>query len=146
MTTIIYDHKNKQIACDSRATAGSTIVSDSVIKFHERAGYIWFMCGCSGSVETFITKFEALKDCAPNIDTSGLFVFGKLAYSATIDDDIFREDLLEYSFSVGSGSEYALAALDHGKTAKEAVEYAMTRDIYTGGKVNVYDIEKGEFI
>jgi hypothetical protein len=39
-----------------------------------------------------------------------------------------------------------LAALDFGKTAKEAVEYAMTRDVYSGGKVHVYDIDKGEFI
>ena len=55
-------------------------------------------------------------------------------------------DKIEYSISKGSGSDFALALIDMGKSAKESIEYAMTRDIYTGGKVHVYDIEKGVFI
>ena len=30
--------------------------------------------------------------------------------------------------------------LDYGATAKEAVEYAMAKDVYTGGKVNVFNV------
>jgi len=146
MTTIVYDHKNKQVACDSRATAGGTILSDAETKYRKKGDYIWFMCGCSGSIDTFLTHFEALKDCAPNLDTSGIFVFDGNVYQACIDENVFREDLLEVSVGAGSGGDWALAALDHGKTAKEAIEYAMTRDIYSGGKVHVYDIEKGEFL
>ena len=126
MTTIVYDHKNKQIACDSRGTQGDVIASDNIIKFREKGDYIWFMCGVASSIDTFITHFEALKDCAPNIDTSGIFVFDGCAYQACIDEDVFREELLGFSTAAGSGGEFALAALDHGKTAKEAVEYAIT--------------------
>lgn len=35
----------------------------------------------------------------------------------------------------GTGWKWALAAIDHGKSAVEAVEYAMTRDHDSGGKV-----------
>lgn len=53
---------------------------------------------------------------------------------------------MDHNQAVGSGGNWALSSLDHGKSAKEAVEYAITKDIYSGGKVHVYDIEKGEFI
>ena len=38
--------------------------------------------------------------------------------------------------TIGSGCEFALAACDLGKTAVEAVEYASTRDVFTGGGVD----------
>ncbi|MEE4626600.1 hypothetical protein V2K62_03170 [Pseudomonas alliivorans] len=37
--------------------------------------------------------------------------------------------------AIGSGSAYALAAMDMGASAEEAVKAAMKRDIYTGGTV-----------
>jgi len=40
----------------------------------------------------------------------------------------------------------ALSAVDLGKTAKEAVEHAMARDLFSGGKVHVYDVISAEFI
>ena len=67
-------------------------------------------------------------------------------YTASSDNGVYRSSLIEYNDSAGSGGEFAIAALDMGKTAKEAVEYAMTRDFYSGGKVHVYDIETGDFI
>ena len=92
MTTIVYDHENKQIAIDGRLTkGGSTIISD-------------------------------------------------------MDDGYFCKMLIDHNECKGSGELLALAALDHGESALNAINYAMTRDMFTGGKVNVYDIEKGEFI
>ena len=40
-------------------------------------------------------------------------------------------------FAIGSGSQYALAAMDLGKTAEEAVVYASTRDVYTNNVTQV---------
>jgi len=54
--------------------------------------------------------------------------------------------LVEYNDAMGSGEEFALAALDHGKTAEDAVAYAATRDSGTGGKIRVFDVAKMEFI
>lgn len=146
MTTIIYDHKNKQVAVDSRATAGSTIMTDSAIKYREKDGVMWFFCGKTGEQEAFMNSFKELTSALDFIDVTALFVENKNTYLATVEDGVYRSCLIDFSDSIGSGCEFALAAVDLGKDAKGAVEYAMTRDLYTGGKVHVYDIEKGEFI
>jgi len=69
-----------------------------------------------------------------------------IAYKACNENGVYKLDELPCNESLGSGGWFAMAAVDLGKTARESVEYAMTRDVYTGGKVHVYDIEKGEFI
>lgn len=37
--------------------------------------------------------------------------------------------------ALGSGWQWAMAAMDHGKSATQAVEYAITRDVCTGGEI-----------
>ncbi len=44
--------------------------------------------------------------------------------------------------AIGSGSAYALAAMDMGASAEEAVRAAMKRDIYTGGTVRTIVIRE----
>lgn len=147
MTTIVYDHTNKQIACDSRETAGGCLVTDSSKKYYWRGDVIWFMCGTKGDADIFIDNFEHNKEAPANVGCSGVFIEDGEAYKAFINDDgVYKKDHLPSNEGFGSGGWPALAAVDLGKSAKEAVEFAMIRDIYSGGKVNVYDINKGEFI
>jgi len=146
MTTIVYDHKNKQIACDSRTTMGSLIVLDDAIKYKVVDDVIWFICGKTGETDIFIDNFKPLNDAPDNLDVYALRVEDKKVYLCTMGSGVFRECEMPCETSIGSGEDYALAALDFGRTAKEAIEYAMTRDNCTGGKVHVYDIETGEFI
>ena len=40
--------------------------------------------------------------------------------------------------AIGSGMVWAMAAMDFGMSAREAVTYAATRDNQTGGTVDVY--------
>ena len=44
--------------------------------------------------------------------------------------------------AIGSGSAYALAAMDMGASAEDAVRAAMKRDIYTGGRVRTMRVEQ----
>jgi hypothetical protein len=48
--------------------------------------------------------------------------------------------ILERFWSVGSGRDFALAAMALGKTAKEAIELAHMFDASTGDKVDVIEI------
>lgn len=48
--------------------------------------------------------------------------------------------LKDKSFAIGSGGPYALAALDMGKTPKEAVAAACKRDVFSGMGVRSYQI------
>ena len=144
MTTIVYDHKNKQIAYDSRETSGNVICSDNAIKYHKIGDELLFLCGDVPDIQEFVSVY-------PNIDKE-LCAFGVMVSNVGVHNVGVTKDgrlskcKIEYSDAFGSGCEFALAAIDHGKAAKGAVEYAATRDTLTGGKVHVYDIEKGEFI
>lgn len=146
MTTIVYNYKDKQIALDSRTTNGWMIVSDKSIKYKKDNDLMWFLSGRSGQSETFISNFKELECAHKALDNVGFFVKNKVVYLANICDGIFRSCAMSCNSGAGSGSDWALAALDMGKSTKEAVEYAITKDYGSGGKVHVYDILKGEFL
>lgn len=151
MTTIVYDHKARQIAVDSMTTSSGLITSDHEQKrCQEELSNIWFL---SGRISDYDLLFDAYKDSDRAFDLQAisdaiaLFVRdGSVFLRGVTDKGEAWTQKLTHSRCIGSGSSFALAALDFGKSAKEAVEYAMTRDIYTGGKVHVYDIESAEFI
>ena len=146
MTTIVYDHKKKQIACDSRETAAGCIVTDKADKWVNNDTGIWFICGSKSDRYIFTENFNHNDEAPKNIDCSGIVVIDGVAHKACISDGIFKLDLIVSNEGIGSGGWFSQAAVDLGKTASEAVKYSMTRDMYSGGKVHVYDIKKGEFI
>jgi len=153
MTTIVYDHKRGQIACDSRLTKGSMITTDGAQKWMKTENGIIFMAGCRADFEmlsalTVNYSHGDVVETEFELQCEGILVKDDHVYLISIQDggQFWMEPLDEAVAATGSGSEWAIAAIDHGKTAKQAVEYAATRDIYTGGKVRVYDIKKGKFI
>ena len=148
MTTIVYDHENKQIACDSRMAKSSGSYFDGFIKMTHRGARLFIMAGSTCDIAYFIDNFDQYKKVMDGIelDCFGLMVENGKAYSVYTHEGVFNLDLLVCNESEGSGGKFGLAALDFGKTAKGAVEYAATKDCFTGGKVHVYDIETAEFI
>lgn len=151
MTTIVYDHKARQIAIDSRATSGGVIVDDESKKWRlTESGELWFTCGAICDEDLLI---ECFKDGDKKLNISVIpdanaFVLrgdNVLMRGVTQDGEAWTQTLTSKR-CLGSGSSFALAALDFGKTAKESVEYAISRDCYSGGKVHVYDISSGKFI
>ena len=152
MTTIVYDHKNKQIACDSRVTCAEIVVDNDAIKYKQAGGKLWFCSGDTGDADTFIAHYDPLTEGNPHTNIDAVFLItrgdcvGGVYMAVKNSDNIYKECTLDHDYATGSGGHWALSAIDHGSTAKEAVEYAMTRDIYSGGKVHVYDIENCEFL
>lgn len=147
MTTIVYDHENKLIACDSReTTAGGFIVTDNATKFDRVNGDMWFICGNKADKELFIDNFEHNKQVPENVSCSGLLVRDKKVYKVCNEEGVYKLDELPSNEGLGSGGWPALCAVDLGHSAEDAVSYAMTRDVFTGGKIYLYDIELGEFI
>lgn len=154
MTTIVYCKKTNKIAIDSRTSAGSLIVSDHAKKFStDSNGNVWFMAGRTPDTElaaklladikaqTFSVKDEN------ELEYSGFVVSDGVVYSLYRDSDNYHNmHETRYSESFGSGGMFALAALDFDKSAKEAVEYAKTRDCYTGGKVHVFHVNSMTFV
>ena len=146
MTTIVYCHKTNQIACDSRSTNGYMIVTDGAMKHIKVNDLEWFISGRAGEAYAFANNFKELDIAMDGLGNDAIFISKGSAYLASIDEGRFRSLLLDVNQGIGSGGYFAMAALDFGKTAKEAVEYAITKDFASGGKVHVFDIDTNKFI
>jgi len=149
MTTIIYNHEKKQIACDSRMSKSSGAYNDCYTKMVWHKSILFILTGSTCDMEYFRENYEKYKKIDlvdMELDCSGFIVRDGVVYSVFVHGGIFNEDICFCNEFAGSGGQYAISALDHGKTVKEAVEYAATKDCFTGGKVHVYDIEKGDFV
>ena len=142
MTTVVYNHEEKEIGIDSRVTSGNFIESDDYIKMIEANGIKFFLCGEVAGMEMIVRNYP--DDLEFETNSHGfLLKDGVITYLYT-DGLKIREITQNNSLSVGSGSEWALAALDMGKTTEEAIKYAMTRDNSTGGKIRIYKLTEEE--
>ena len=142
MTTVVYNHETKEIGIDSRLTMGNFIESDDYIKMIEKEDLKFFLCGD-------LADSQMLARCYPN---NIEYEIGSSAYGFLVQDGIvkyiytegliIKELIQTNSSAVGSGFQFAISALDLGKSTKEALEYAMTRDNGSGGKIRIYNVEE----
>lgn len=145
MTCIAYHYEDKQIAVDSQATNGYDIVSN--IDFDKTITNdlgIWFFTGTRrDSAElSKLRHNEKVSNVDNKPDISAMVISEGEVYFVNINKDGYcKWQKEEANAAIGTGDFFALSAMDFGKTAKEAVEYAMTRDIYTGGRVRVFDVK-----
>jgi ATP-dependent protease HslVU (ClpYQ) peptidase subunit len=137
-TTIAWD--GTSFACDSQRTrTNSKIYTDHKIVFvKEQAAYVGIAGDCP-QAEALIDYFrrtgavtvERLK----NIEVIMVYTDGRVLYYNEASD---RPTAIEGPFAIGSGEDFALAAMYLGKTAEEAVRTAEALDIFTGGKIHTY--------
>lgn len=149
MTTIAYNHKAKQIAVDGRSTRNDRIVNDDTEKFIRDEGDIYFF---AGSVCDQVRMIELIKtgktSGSPKICCTAMRVTsdGQVETWGVDDDGYPFCEVPDCNEAMGSGADFAIAAMDMGKSTADAVRYASTRDIFTGGTVRLFDIEFGVFI
>lgn len=139
MTTIAYHHGDREIAVDSRLMIADIIATDNGIKFIKNNVGIWFFSGSMHDSET-LSKLKH-KDESKGLDVIAMLISNGKVYGVSVRDGCCSHTLYDNNFAFGSGCDFALAAMDFGKSAKEAVKYAMTRDIYTGGRVRVFKVK-----
>jgi 20S proteasome alpha/beta subunit len=142
MTTIAY--KDGIIATDSRQTRSGAVVTDNCLKCEVVDGVVFFLSGAVCDEKALIAAYFGTKSEVP-VETSGFVVDkGKLMMVGHSDETgIWKLDLdPENPDAIGSGSAYALAAMDMGASAEDAVKVAIKRDIYSGGMVKTYEVAK----
>lgn len=148
MTTIAYNHKTRTIAVDSRRTGDNIIQSDTDVKYrHYKDGSVWFLCGKVIHLDALIEAYDGkvFKE-SDYFEVNAFYVKDGDVYRCGIEEGLFWQELTEDSRAMGTGWKWAMAAMDFGKDAPEAVEYAKTRDYYTGGKVYIFSIEENCFV
>ncbi|WP_342649103.1 proteasome subunit beta [Pseudomonas sp. REB1044] len=142
MTTIAY--KDGVIAHDTRQVRGGVIVSDDCSKCQVVDGVSFFLSGAVCDEKALIAAYFGTPSQVP-VECSGYAVDGGRLLMVGHDDrtGIWKQELDPANpDAIGSGSAYALAAMDMGATAQEAVRAAVKRDIYTGGKVVTFRLPR----
>ena len=147
MTTIAV--KDGVIAFDSRRTRdGRIIISDNEdksIRF-EKDGKecVAVAAGSIPDVNTLISIYTGKiseSDCNSDNLQAEAFVMEnedgkpKVIHIWFSCGSLLKQTPCDKGDAIGSGSDFALAAFDHGATAVKAVKAAKKRDVYTGGVV-----------
>lgn len=140
MTTIATD--GHTMAADGQVTSSRDYIvhtAETKIK-RTSSGKIVGCSGGSGGDEPFINWLENGGD-APKLDES----FCALVLSADGPPRVYWHDCtsneIAVPYAIGSGAPFALAAMDLNKSPEEAVVYASTRDVYTGGVITAFQLE-----
>lgn len=134
MTTIAY--KDGIVAFDSYITAGELVVDFEKNKCQTHKGVKFIFSGKVTDepmiVDAWFNGSEE-KDC----DASALVIANGKPYYCAYDEtgEFFKYEVTERAAAYGSGSPYALGAMDNGASAVEAVKIACNRDVYSGGRV-----------
>lgn len=146
MTTIAY--KDGVIAWDSRVTANNLIVDDDYDKHIVIADTHFFVAGATEFSEDFCNAYAARSPTVKDMEVSAIVVEanGKLFKSSVEESGgqfrIWRAPIPQGRLSaLGSGHDFALAYMDMGLSAEEAVRRVMKFDAATGGEVRTFRIE-----
>ena len=134
MTTIAYD--GNSIAIDGQVNCGSIIQSSDFDKSINIDGITYF---CAGTISDY-QLLPPIHRVDTKADLEGFFLKdGKVWHFADVDGVWFVCEAIPRS-ACGSGSMFALSAMAMGKSAEEAVKFASTLDVYTGGKIRVFKV------
>lgn len=144
MTTIAYD--TKTLVSDSRSNINGMIYEEDAQKIFTNVGP-FAVIGIAGDYQAAMDTINMI-DEFPNIEhIRGIPVeeIGNVSIIGITADrrlwsyagDKSCELRSDQPFAVGSGEQFALAAMDLGKTAEEAVKYAATRDPNTNSVTQV---------
>jgi ATP-dependent protease HslVU (ClpYQ) peptidase subunit len=141
MTTIAY--KDGVIASDGQTTQDDIILQLDTDKRRMKDGVTLFGAGDVDEIEAAIERWPdvACSDVgswsAIVIDEDGMWDAGGChgnGWRVKHDPAV--------PCAIGSGMPYALAAMDMGASAKQAVKMAARRDTGTGGKIRTYKLAK----
>lgn len=134
MTTIAFD--GHSLAADRQVSSDGALYRHS-IKLHHVPGGVFACAGSVSQTHKFLRWYKAgMKSEPPVLDCFDAISLVKGKVSEWEGSDEIPSD--NQKLAIGSGMVWAMAAMDFGMSAREAVTYAATRDNQTGGTVDVY--------
>ena len=140
MTTIAYNHKDKEIAFDSRTTRGDTIVRDNANKAITNSKGTFIFAGSSADCAIVASEYPNTPE--KTVNSYGFAIVKGVVNWISFNDDGINIQEINYNESAGSGQDHALTAMDLGLSAKDAVKMAIKRDNGSGGKIRVFKVKE----
>lgn len=146
MTTIAICER--YVAADGRQCMGTEIIRDDAKKIRVHGNVIYITAGDAAAADAAIQWYRDGAKPGSQPVVSKDEVWRLIVVTARGDRPVVTMYCNDgpYGFdlplpqAIGSGSSYALAALDLGHSARTAVECAARRDVFTGGDIQVVDI------
>lgn len=143
MTTIAY--KDSKIVFDSMLSSDSLIISNDYKKFKQINDIHFFYAGAISDRDRLL---KAYVDNSHTLDRgvygNALVVDKGQVYYIGVSDalELWVEDVdIDMPYAIGSGQQLAIAYMDCGLSALEAVKMTSNRDPFTGGVIRVFDLE-----
>lgn len=131
MTTIAFD--GKSLCADTRGTAGGfPFTNDKAYRLKD--GRLYAGSGDAQDCTAVRLWLESGGDKPSCKDFVGM-VIGADGSIWRYEDKLVPFQVTAPFHAIGSGRDYAIAAMHMGKTAREAVELACLYDVYTGGPI-----------
>lgn len=157
MTTVAYD--GRFLSADGRATNGNLISGKSTQKIFPlettAAG-----CAVKG-VLAGAGSYQAIMQVKTHLESNDLFdaelipevevgEFSALLILETGEAYVLEHKLIpmpcECPVAIGSGTDFAMAAMTMGKAAPASVEVACTLDCFSGGTIRTFDTKAWSFV
>lgn len=138
-------YKDGIVAYDSYITSGDVIVDNRATKIIKVADMVIFPSGATCDESELIHALlnePYRKDSEIAAIVLRLDNYTHNVYKAAIGEDGFWQvrNAIDKAMSIGTGSSFALGAMDAGSSAEESVLIACERDVYSGGKVNTFKL------
>lgn len=130
MTTIAWD--GKTLAADTRGTAGG-MPWQTIKASRLKDGRLYGGSGALEDVEAVRTWLETGGDKPAVKDFVAILIEDGQCFR--LEDKLIKMPVKSPFHAIGSGRDYAIAAMHLGKTAREAVELACLYDVYTAAPV-----------
>lgn len=146
MTTIAFD--GKTIAADCQSTYGSFPVKVRKLNSLTYKGQN-AVAACAGTIREFQPIIEWLKaggkkKSRPDVDDEkpdfSIIIATESGNVFYANDSLFFHDMGKVRWAIGSGADYALGAMEAGKTAPEAIAIASRLDVNTGLGVDSVEV------
>lgn len=145
MSVIVYHKRSGIIATDGRSTMGSYIANDDTEKYFKHEGKHFFFCGSPSHKESFLNIHFGINIDSPYIidkpDFYALVYDNGVVYNYSTPNGVPSKDAIDCDISIGSGEDFAIAAIDLGFSAEVAVKAAIKRDSGCGGTIRFYKLE-----
>jgi hypothetical protein len=144
MTVIAWD--GRYVAADSLKCFGSSRNTKPCQKIMVREGIVFALTGSAALFEPMIKWYLSGKDpekmpaCGDDYKTTKLLVFEGGETASFYMPGLPYPDEFSAPDAWGAGADFAIGAMEAGKSAAEAVAIAIKRETYCGGPVNVIDL------
>ncbi|MEC4091601.1 hypothetical protein [Pseudoalteromonas rubra] len=145
MTVIVYHHEEQVIATDSRTSERSEnmVVTDSAEKLSFIGPLPYWFTGSTLHINAYLIWSATEKPREPlpdSIQLEFLTIHNGQVYYGKVEKGNALAEPLQHSYAIGSGKQWAIAAMDHSATAFEAAKYAKTKDTLCGGQIHIYSV------